>query len=135
MPLSAEVPCKTLLELPRDTKAASADVQQKALNVVMQEFLTKEDDYKLIYNTVFNFVTEVESVFALRKTCKEMSSHNASKWRRHIMRYAAPIRKDIRQIRLQHLERERFRKFRSPWSADRPPGSQTQTPSFARHKG
>ena len=65
---------------------ADADVQQRALNIVIQQLLaTREDDYKLYGVAAKEFATDAKGTLALHNTCKQLASHDASEYYNDIL--------------------------------------------------
>ena len=62
-------------------------MQQRALNVVMQQLLAAqdEDDYQLYGVNATDFSTDAKGTIALHNTCKQLASHDAKDWYSNIL--------------------------------------------------
>ena len=69
------------------TADAQTDVQQKALNVVMQQLLATQDegDYQLYGVNARDFATDATGTIALRNTCKLLASRDTTAWYSNVL--------------------------------------------------
>ena len=149
MPRSKDHRAETRSRSPRRNKGASsnvaAEVQQRALNVVMQQFLSAQDegDYQLYGVNARDFATDAKGVIALHNACKQLASHDISGWYNNILfcyhenkeeaRMADPAearRQEYENLKIQKLKHERAIFWSTPasWSAACPPARARDKP-------